>query len=618
MDNLPDIERLLHRKGVDYKPHGREATAICPMCNSGGKRERTWSVNLDTGVFICNRQNHCGWKGSAWELFDYFGESPTAKRSNNLRIAPVPAKPKTYKQPDHSKVQGLTAEHLGWFDGRGIKPETVKAFRVSGKPGAIAFPVFGPDGKLVNIKWRSTSEKKFWNEEGAQKLPFGIHAVPPGAKALLLTEGEPDAMVAYQYGVDAVISLPNGASDLDWIDPLWEWLDRFDVLRLSLDMDRAGREGLRRLVNRLGAWRCRNVELPAPHKDLNDCLMAGVDAETIHRAIDGAGDFRPEKLRGIADLADDVFDLFHNKQGLLGKPTGFAGLNALLKGWRGGEVTVWTGQNGSGKSTILGQEMVNQAIAGETVCIGSFELDSRRYLRWLVCQYLNEPNPWDAAVSTALGALLDRMWFVDHVGSINPDELVPVYEYAARRYGAEHFVVDSLVKLKMRGEKLDAQIRAVESLCDFADNFNAHVHLVAHPRKGESDDDMPDKTRIKGAGEITDLADNVISVHRNKNPKDGQAGTILAVLKNREHGLEGRAPVYVNPDTKRVTDATETYASDPSPPRRSPEKRFTPPKAKDIVRSFTEPASDPPTLPFTPPEPRPFVGTEVQDYSDSE
>lgn len=598
MTETPNIENLLDRHGVTFRVHGREAIARCPQCQSGGKRELTWSVNIDTGTFICNRANHCGWRGSLRDLLDYFGEAP----SRGLRVAPVPAKPKAYKDPDRSQVKGLTQEHHDWFKGRGIAPETIKAFRVSGKPGAVAFPVLDPDGKLVNIKWRALETKKFWNEEGALKLPFGLHTVPVDAKTLLLTEGECDAMVAWQYGIRSVVSLPNGAQDLDWIEHLWEWLERFEVIQLSMDMDRAGRDGLKRLVNRLGAWRCRNVILP--HKDLNDCLTAGMPAADMLAAVEGAEDFRPEKLRGVADLADAVYDLFDNRQGIVGVPTGFPSLTQILKGWRGGELTVWTGQNGSGKSTILGQEMVNLVRAGERVCIGSFELDARRYLRWLICQHLNEAEPWGSAIARALGDFVAGMWFVDHVGSIALEELLASFEYAARRYGCRHFVVDSLVKLRLRGDKLESQIKAVEALSDFADRFDAHVHMVAHPRKGESDNDRPDKTAVKGAGEITDLADNVISIHRNKQPKEGQAGAIAAVLKNREHGTEGRVPLYVNPETKRVTEAREARCV---APMRRERTRITP--------ADYEPEPPPPNS-----SPTLFTGTVVEeiDFPDEE
>lgn len=543
-------EELLYRHRIDFKRKGtggREAVARCPKCQSQGHREPTWSVNLETGAFVCNRQSSCGWTGGMRDLLDFFGE-----RTETAPRLMQPAKPKTYTKPDAAKMQGLTEEHFGWLASRCISREVAMAAGLKGKPGALAFPVMDPDGNLANVKWRALKDKKFWNEEGAKRLPWGIQFVSPTASSLLVLEGELDLLAAHAYGLKDAISLPNGTGDQDWLDESWDWLERFQTIYLLTDMDPAGQAIRQQLSRRLGAWRCRDVKLP--HKDLNDCLMAGVPAEAIHEAIKRCGDYTPDKLASAHDFVDAVADLIANREALVGIPTGFQGLDALIKGWRSGELTVWTGQNGSGKSTILGQAMLNVIASGERVCIASMELAVPRYLRWLATQQADDAEISSGEVYTVLAPVVDSLWFVDHVGSIPVESLTEVMTYAARRYGVRHFVVDSLVKLRLKGDPLEAQKRAVEALCDFADEFSAHVHLVCHPRKGESDNDRPDKTAVKGSGDITDLADNVISVHRNKTPVKDQPSTVAAVLKNREHGLEGACPLYVHPESKRVCD----------------------------------------------------------------
>lgn len=551
-DQSIDPQALLLRHGVSFRLSGggKEAVAPCPRCNSSREKPRSWSVNLETGVFLCNRQESCGWAGSWYDLLDHFGER--GERRAPARIHVLPSKPKTYKAPDHSKVKGLADEHLAWFKGRGITPETVKAFRISGRPGATAFPVFDPAGKLVNIKWRAVSEKKFWNEEGTLRLPFGIHAVDAEAKALTITEGEMDALAAWEYGCRSVISTPNGTRDLDWIDPLWDWLDRFEVIYLALDMDPVGQDGVKRLVARLGAYRCRLIEIPEPHKDFNDLLMAGAAREAFDFLFEDAADFRPEKLASAGDFTEQVVAAFGDKGKLIGAPSGFPGLNEMLKGWRGGELTVWSGQNGSGKSTVLGQEMLSLVGRGERVCMASLELAAARYLRWLVCQWTGMAAPLEAKVREAMWQMSEGLWLVDHVGKMNLASLLEIFAYAARRYGVRHFVVDSLVKLSLRGDRLEAEEQAVSMLSDFADEFDAHVHLVAHPRKGEKDSDRPGKVDVRGSAAITDLADNVIIVARNKDAVAGMANASLIVSKNREHSTEGAIPLSVDPDTKRV------------------------------------------------------------------
>lgn len=546
---MTDVETYLTRKGLNYKVRGGEAIAPCPECGGGKKAEKCWSINLETGAFICNRQNHCGWKGSLRDLQVHFGDQPIG---HPKLMQPAPRQ-LIYKKPDTTKLQGVGADHYAWFAGRKINRETVDAYGIKGKPGAIAFPVHDEAGAVVNVKWRAFPDKKFWNETGTLRLPFGLQLVPKDSKALLIVEGELDALAAYQYGVKSVVSLPNGTGDQDWIDPLWDWLERFEEIWIATDMDEAGQGVKRLLVERLGSWRCRGVELP--HKDLNDCLVAGIPSSQVLELMNAATEFKPEKLRGAGEFTEAVLLAFENREGIQGIPTGFGDLDRILKGWRGGELSIWTGQNGSGKSTVLGQVTINLVDRGEKVCAASLEMAPARYLRWLVCQLSDEEHPPEVMIRASMETLSMGAWFVDHVGSIDVGVLVDTFTYAARRYGVRHFIVDSLVKLKIRGDELQAQREAVEALCDFADRFAAHVHLVAHPRKGDTDASKPDKTAVKGSGDITDLADNVFSVFRNKKATQGQATTLLSVLKHREHGTEGDVPLNVSPTSKRVTGA---------------------------------------------------------------
>lgn len=56
----------------------------------------------------------------------------------------------------------------------------------------------------------------------------------------------------------------------------------------------------------------------------------------------------------------------------------------------------------------------------------------------------------------------------------------------------------------------------VDELSTLAKDTNAHIHLVNHSRKGERESNVMSKFDIKGAGEITDMADNVFIIWKNK------------------------------------------------------------------------------------------------------
>ena len=76
-----------------------------------------------------------------------------------------------------------------------------------------------------------------------------------------------------------------------------------------------------------------------------------------------------------------------------GTPTVFPELDKVMRGWRDGALTIWTGQSGSGKTTILNQSCLYQASKGIKCCIASLELRPARYLKWAVEQALGKNNP---------------------------------------------------------------------------------------------------------------------------------------------------------------------------------------------------------------------------------
>jgi twinkle protein len=140
--------------------------------------------------------------------------------------------------------------------------------------------------------------------------------------------------------------------------------------------------------------------------------------------------------------------------------------------------------------------------------------------------------------------------------------LLDVFRYAARRYGCRHFVVDSLMRIKLNGDKeLQEQKDICTNLVSFAKEYDAHVHLVAHPRKGNDDDDKPGKVDISGTAHITNLAHNVLIMwrpseelkekYREKKKTEDVPDARLYVKKNRELGQEGSIKLRFDPQTKR-------------------------------------------------------------------
>ncbi|QSV45009.1 AAA family ATPase [Geobacter benzoatilyticus] len=181
-----------------------------------------------------------------------------------------------------------------------------------------------------------------------------------------------------------------------------------------------------------------------------------------------------------------------------------------------GELSVWTGLNGHGKSLLLNQLAIDVAKEGQQVAIASFEMSAKRTLYRMVRQAVGADQPADWLITQCLQWLDDLMWIYDHTGTVNTNDLLKTFHKAATERGVAHFVIDSLMKCGIAEDDYNAQKALVDRLQNFAQTDGIHVHLVAHSRKKNNEDDAPGKMDVKGSGAITDLADNVFSVWRNK------------------------------------------------------------------------------------------------------
>ncbi len=111
---------------------------------------------------------------------------------------------------------------------------------------------------------------------------------------------------------------------------------------------------------------------------------------------------------------------------------------------------------------------------------------------------------------------INRLWLYDQIGTIRTDRMIAVVRYCIQELNITHFVIDSLMKCGIGLDDYNKQKYFVDELSTLAKDTNAHIHLVNHSRKGERESNVMSKFDIKGAGEITDMADNVFIIWKNK------------------------------------------------------------------------------------------------------
>lgn len=180
--------------------------------------------------------------------------------------------------------------------------------------------------------------------------------------------------------------------------------------------------------------------------------------------------------------------------------------------FRSHEMTVWAGPNGQGKSMMTTQVALDLCMQGETVCIASVEMKPQRTLRRMAAQAFGSSEATPSFVDEFADWTDDRIWMYDHVGSVDPDEMVGVVRYAAMELGIKHFFIDNLQKCIVKEDDYNGQKAFCDRLFSIAQDTGIHVHLVHHTRKI---DGTPSKSDVKGASSITDLVDNVFLIYRN-------------------------------------------------------------------------------------------------------
>lgn len=185
--------------------------------------------------------------------------------------------------------------------------------------------------------------------------------------------------------------------------------------------------------------------------------------------------------------------------------------------WFGkGELSVWTGYNGHGKSMFLNQVMLEAMAAGEKVAIGSYEMSPARTLERLVKQATGENKPTAIEIQSCLEWLGQSFLVHKHLGQIKLNEMIDIFVKEVEESGVTQIVIDSLMKLGMDEDDYNGQKKAADRLQALAQKTGCHVHLIAHPRKGIDEAQIPGKMDIAGTGSISNMADNVFTVWRNK------------------------------------------------------------------------------------------------------
>jgi|TARA_R110000765_G_scaffold320373_1_gene412369 twinkle protein len=232
---------------------------------------------------------------------------------------------------------------------------------------------------------------------------------------------------------------------------------------------------------------------------------------------------------------------------------------------RMGELTIVSGYSGHGKTAWLSHVMLHLCKTTKAL-IASFEMLPKATLGRM-CMQTNNSDPSELYIDDFLAKIEHKLYLYDAEGETSAEKVLSVIYYAAEKLKVKLFVIDSLMKCGINEDDLNGQKNFANKLAVAARDLKIHIFLVAHSRKTADEQGSPSKFDVAGSANITNMADNSISVHRNKkkekelregaDPKELKNLPDCTVYLNKQrhgNGAESRWGFYFDPKTFRYLE----------------------------------------------------------------
>lgn len=453
---------------------------------------------------------------------------------------------------------------------RGINPDVFDKYGVGQTEDAIYFPWY-VDGKLYGAKKRLTgeglwSQKKFFCEGNTKHVGlFGLNMYDRDLKKVIITEGELDALAAYQMvsrGYN-VFSLAHGAEAADkQVLRHIDLLNKHDKIYLCFDNDKAGKVALDTVSKVFKPSKLRVVHLPHDYKDANDMLKAKQE-KLFRDCVSDALEVTPPEIYSIADLIADSDRSFD--ESLFSGTTGYVGLDELIGGFTPGELITLVGGTGTGKTALTRQAVYNSMVAGRKCFFITLETKARVVLHQLMEMHLKRKiiGALDqftfsktAEFKAARQWVMERCIFANILGSLSIEKCCHLIETVKYAYGVDFVALDHLTAAVNTG--LDNGVKATDfyiaELNRIATQENVFILCISHQSRSEDDKDDT-KTALNRVRFSQGIAHNSHCVLGIERQRDSNVCTIRTLKAHRIIGYYGECQLTFN-------QLTRTYYED--------------------------------------------------------
>ncbi|XP_005885396.1 PREDICTED: twinkle protein, mitochondrial isoform X2 [Myotis brandtii] len=524
-----EIRQYLRAHGIPFQDGHSCLRAPSPFLGASQLKDQTGAptsfslyINKTTGRFLCMTSLAEG----SWEDFQasvegrgdgdregiLLSEAPGAEDSEEIRRIWDRAVP-LWELPEQEEAQLARA----MFGLTKVTDDTLKRFSVRYlRPArSLVFPWFSPGGlglrglKLLGAEGQGDGVHYVETtipRPGAYHNLFGLPLINRRDVEVVLTSRELDCLALNQSTGLPTLALPRGTTCLP--PALLPYLEQFRRIVLWLGDDLRSWEAAKLFARKLNPKRCSLVRPGDQHPRPLEALNRGLNLPRILRSALPAWH---KSIVSFRQLREEVLGELSNVEQVAGvRWSRFPDLSRLLKGHRKGELTVFTGPTGSGKTTFIKQ------------------LD--KYDEW-ADRFEDLP-----------------LYFMTFHGQQNIRTVIDTMQHAVYVYDICHVVIDNLQFMmgheQLSTDRIAAQDYIVGAFRKFATDSNCHVTLVIHPRK-EDDDKELQTASIFGSAKASQEADNVL-ILQDRKLVTGPGKRYLQVSKNRFDGDVGVFPLEFN------------------------------------------------------------------------
>lgn len=513
---------------------------------------------------------------------------PKSKVKDYMQQEDIKVKPSTKPALTPEENQEIKSETSASGNGfRGIRDDTYKTFGVrhafSEEDGSVVeqyYPIT-QEGQLVGYKIREVP-KNFYSRgrTGADCELFMQFKFNRGGKYLLITEGEVDALSAYQilkdYNVSkgndfetAVVSPTTGAQSKKQIAAQYKFCDSFDNVILNFDNDKAGQDAAEEVLKYLPKGKVKIMKMR--YKDANEYIEKGKEREFVSDFYN-AKTYVPIGVLPSSSLYDRV--LSQTEVQKVPFPPFMKKLNDMfIGGMPLGYIFNIAADTGVGKTTYV-NEMIYHWVFNSPHLIGivSMELDAGQYGEALLSRHISRKLALMGDTTEKLEFLrsdrirekaqtlmlkedgAERFYLLDNRdGSI--EEIQDTIEELVVSCGCKVIILDPLQDL-LDGLSNEEQSIFMKWAKGFIKSHGITFVFINHMRKSENSGEMD----IMGSSTIIKSAAANIILKRNKLSEDPleRNTTSVTVAKNRVCGLTGPAgAAYYDNETHTLHDLEE-------------------------------------------------------------